>query len=239
MTLRIILFYVLLFLYALRCSGQAKEVTTKGQLWFGYMTSYRFHENYSWWNDTHYVPGNFFVARTGLTRHYDKVAITAGYAYLRLSPSSAISELRRAEHRPWAQAVFSSPLSSSLSLTHRIRYDARFRQDVKEGVVQPDYSFINRIRFLTTLRKTVWKDDEKQQQLFVAASTEVLLHFGQNANNTFDQIRLQIAAGAKVKQVQYQLGYMYRYVQTGNTRYVANNTLTLWVTQAFKSRKMK
>jgi len=217
--------------------GQVKEVTSRQQLWLGYMTSFRFHPKYSWWNDTHFVPKGFFIVRTGLTRHWDKVSVTGGYAFLRIPVSSSVNELHRNEHRPWGQASLNLPLSSTVLFTQRIRYDARFRQDVAEGVLQPGYTFVNRIRFFTGVRKTLYRDEEKQRQFFVAVGTEVLLNFGRNVSNTFDQFRLHLSGGVQVQNLQYHVGYMNRFVQTGNARYVNNHTLTLWVTHQLKRKQ--
>jgi hypothetical protein len=219
---------------AMVCCGQGREVTSRQQLWLGYMTSFRFHARYSWWNDAHFVPKGFFIVRTGLTQHWDKISVSAGYAFLKIPVSSSVNELRRNEHRPWGQVSITLPLSPTVSFTHRIRYDARFRQEVIENMLQPGYSFVNRLRFFTGVRKILYRRDEHKQQFFVALGTEVLLNFGARATNTFDQFRLHLSGGMQVQNLQYQIGYMNRFVQTGDARYVSNHTLTLWVTHQIK-----
>ncbi len=108
--------------------GQSKTVLSRETIWLGYMTSVRFSEKYSVWNDFHFVPETFGVARTGLTHHLGRLNLTGGYAYLWLTPGIGNPKLSRPEHRPWGQAFISTPISSSWVLSQRVRYDARFRQ---------------------------------------------------------------------------------------------------------------
>jgi hypothetical protein len=218
-----------------------KEVTHQYQTWLGYMSSTQISEKWSLWNDAHWVFNHgFFIVRTGLTYNFPKTAITGGYAYARL-PISGQDGLPRQEHRPWAQIVFTVPLSHDWSLTERVRYDARFRQDVVNGKTTDTYSFVNRIRFQINLRKSIpqWKFDGNEP--FVALADEVLLNFGKEiVYNTFDQNRLSLMVGLKRKNIQYMTGYMSRFVQhsSGNS-YTQNNTWVVWVVQKFSFRKKK
>jgi len=211
--------------------AQLRTVTQNEQLWLGYMTSAKFNDRYSLWNDFHYVPEGFFVARTGLTFHAKEVNFTAGYAFLLLPESPIDLSLKRKEHRPWAQAVTSFPLPRSFSLVQRIRYDARFRQNLVSNELSDDYIFTNRIRFLTAIKKMIGEKSDRKFQPYVVVADEVLLNFGESVVNTFDQNRIQLSVGLQGKNIQYQFGYMTRFVQTGPTRYVNNHTLLFWVTQ--------
>lgn len=225
--------FLLIVLFVSSGVAQEKIVKHNQQIWFGYMTSIKISEHYAIWNDFHYVPESFFVARTGLTHTSKNVNITAGYAFVLLPVSFENLKLERKENRPWAQVVFSLPVNTSVLLTQRIRYDARFKQDVYGGELQDEFSFTNRIRFLTSLRKSFLVDKYKYTP-FVALSDEVLLNFGKNVyNNTFDQNRIMLSVGLQHSTIQYQVGFMNRFVQTGVSQYIANNTLVIWVTQKF------
>lgn len=236
-----ICFLFLITIIAGKLSAQsARNVEHRYQTWLGYMTSTAFSEKWSWWNDIHWVFNNgFFIYRTGLTYNFPKTAITAGYAYARLPLSADTKGLPRKEHRPWAQIIFTLPLNNNFSLTERVRYDARFRQDVAGGQLQNSYTFTNRVRFQINIRKSIPQWTFYSNEPFVAIADEVLVNFGKNVvYNTFDQNRISLMVGIKRKNIQYMIGYMNRFVQSANGHdYTQNNTLLLWVVQKFSLRK--
>jgi hypothetical protein len=219
-------------------NGQAKTSHDQ-QVWVGYMTSSRVSENYSLWNDVHIVPEAFAIIRTGVTRSVmNNAGITTGYAFL-LLPAGAENKLQRHEHRPWAQFQVSLPSGSRWTMTQRVRYDARFKQRVKDGEVTEGYGFNHRVRFLFSLRRNLGPSVENRAQPYVVASNEVLLNFGKEITyNTFDQNRLSISFGLQKNQTQYQVGFMNRFVQTGPSRYTLNYTFVVWVIQKFDLRKI-
>lgn len=219
-------------------SAQTKTVQSNNQIWIGYMTSSMITDRYSLWNDFHLVPEGFAVARTGLTRHFHNTTLTGGYAYLWLPPGSGNTSLTRSEHRPWGQLQFNIPVNKSLSLTQRIRYDARFREKVANGEITDGYTFNHRVRFLVSVKKILGTETGKSIRPYVSASNEVLLNFGKEvAYNTFDQNRISLAIGIQTPATQYQLGFMNRFVQNAPERYTLNHTLVLWITQKFDFRK--
>jgi hypothetical protein len=217
--------------------GQAKTTVENNQLWLGYITSTKVSDHYSIWNDFHYVPEGFGIVRTGLTRHFSNHSITGGYAFAWLTPGGDNKTLSRHEHRPWAQLQFNLPVNTKTSFIQRVRYEARFRENIANGEVTDGYVFTNRARFLVSLKRTIG-NESKSTIPYVAVSDEVLLNFGDNARDTFDQNRISLSIGIQQKNTQYQLGMMNRYVQAGDGKYVLNHTLTLWVTQKFDLRKM-
>ncbi len=230
------LFFI--FLMTVPVWAQEKTVRQHQQVWFGYINTLVINNKFSLWNDLHYVPKGFFVARTGVTRQLESVGITAGYGFLLLPKSASDMHLVRKEHRPWAQLIYSTPLSKSVTFVNRIRYDARFKQDVFNGELQPTYGFYNRVRFLAGLRVNLPFASTPKSVPFLAVFDEVLLNFGKEITaNTFDQNRIQVSLGVQRGKIQYQIGYMNRLVQTGNTQYVSNHTLLLWVIHKLKLRK--
>jgi hypothetical protein len=232
---------VILFLLTLSGAAQspARDVHHNTQYWLGYMTSTMISDRYSWWNDFHLVPEGFAVVRTGLTRHLDKTSVTGGYAYLWLPAGADKTALTRHEHRPWAQLQFNLPVSGPYSFVHRIRYDARFRENVAHGEIRDGYAFNHRVRFLVSVRRTLGKPEGRKMSPYVALADEVLLNFGKEiTTNTFDQNRISLSFGVQGKKTQYQLGIMNRFVQAGPARYTSNHTLVLWITQRFDVKKM-
>lgn len=234
-------FSTLITIWLLALSGavtlraQQREVTDNNQVWLGYMTSTRLNDNYSIWNDFHYVPEGFLVLRTGLTRHYKHTAITAGYGHLWLPLSQANPALKRNEQRPWAQVQFNLPISERYSLLQRVRYDGRFRQDVKDGELTNGYSFTNRLRFLMSVKRTIGDTEGKKTIPYVTMSDEVLLNFGKDISwNTFDQNRISLMLGIQRGNIQVQSGYMNRFVQTGPARFTQNHMFVVWVFHKFK-----
>lgn len=215
-----------------------RSITSQSQYWLGYMTSTELSHQYSWWNDTHYVPDGFFILRTGLTYTVKKASVTAGYAHAWLPASSSNTDLIRNENRPWAQVQFTLPINTALTFTQRTRYDARFIQNISQGETLDDFTFVNRIRFLGSLRNTFPSFGNNKYKPFIALSDEVLLNFGKNVSGSmFNQNRIYLTLGVQKARTQYQIGYMNRLVLTGTDQYVQNHTVLLWVTQKFSLRK--
>lgn len=224
---------LVIFLSAGLAEAQNKTVHNS-QVWIGYMTSTKIAEKYSIWNDVHYVPESFAIIRTGLTRNVlSSGGFTVGYAFLKL-PVSPDTRLERNEHRPWAQLQFTAPLATQWSLTQRIRYDARFKQKIDDGELDEGFNFNHRVRLLFSIRKNIGNRSAHRVQPYLALSNETLLNFGREITyNTFDQNRASLSFGIQKKQIQYQVGFMNRFVQTGPARYASNQTVVLWVIQKF------
>ena len=90
-------------------------------------------------------------------------------------------------------------------LIPRLRYDARFRQDVTNGELSDSYSFINRVRFMVTLRKFLTENETSIGKPFLNLSEELLLNFGKNVTyNLFDQNRISFMIGTQHKNMQLQ-----------------------------------
>lgn len=209
-------------------------------MWVGYMTSGKLSEKYSLWNDFHYVPDGFFVARTGLTRFFhENLNLTAGYAYLNVPTQSDGVSLNRNEHRPWMQMVANHKVSNKLQMINRIRYDMRFRQDFANGELLDGFTFNHRLRMLISMRFPLMGKEIIGGTPFVNISNEILVNFGENvANNYLDQNRLWLTFGIRLDNVSFQVGYMNRFVQLPqNSNFVRNHTLIMWVTHNFDFRK--
>lgn len=217
-----------------------QKVTFQNQIWMGYMTSSQLNENYSLWNDIHLVPSGFFLIRTGLTKDMKPFNATAGYAYGRLPVSSVNRNLERIEHRPWAQVQSLYNLPKKFVLIPRIRYDARFRQVILNGEPIDSYAFINRVRFMLTVRKFFTENETSLGRPFINLSEELLLNFGRNVTfNRLDQNRISLMIGTQYRNIQIQMGYMNRLVKTGSEQFIQNHMLVIWFIHRFSIKKLK
>ncbi|PVY42147.1 DUF2490 domain-containing protein [Pontibacter virosus] len=220
--------FMLLLLLPLNTAAQQKEVEHDEQLWFGYMTAARISEGFSIWNDIHYIPGGFGIARTGLTTHLPhRIDLTAGYAHARLPVGG---QLRRREHRPWAQVVIPTPIGGNFKLQHRLRWDLRYRQRIVAGELSEDYTFNHRARLQTVLRRNFPTLTFKGILPSLALGNELLMNLGERAATPFDQNRISLMAAARYRGLMLQTGYMNRYVQTATPgRFTSNHTLVVWL----------
>ena len=222
--------------------AQATSVDTRYQLWLGYMTQLRFSERYGWWNDAHFVPGSFYVLRTGLTyRWTERLHATLGYAYLGLSLGST-GKLERPEHRPWGQLVYNQRFDTHWNFTARWRQDARFRHNVIDGQLAPGYGFANRSRLLVALRRDLPELGLGEHAVpYTTLGNEVLVEWTFSGAR-LDQNRLIAGIGMARGNMSLQLSYMNRYVQLAPgaaSRGVMNHTLVLWLFHNFDLRPTK
>jgi hypothetical protein len=119
---------------------------------------------------------------------------------------------------------------SRFTLNTRIRYDARFRQDVENGTLTDEFPLTNRIRFAVSARYNLTKATTNWKPS-INIGSEILLHFGRDVTfNTFDQFRINGTFGINKANITLQTGYMYRFVQTGISNYTGNHTLLCWIT---------
>jgi hypothetical protein len=211
------------------------------QAWLGYITSYRLSDKYSLWNDWHYVPTSFFLSRHGLTRHLSQqVSMSGGYAWGYLTtPGSGSDRLDRFEHRPWAQLLMNLPLGTKYTFSHRLRYDARFRQNITNGETDSGFAFNHRVRYMMAFRRPLTAVRLFNNTPFAVVGNEVLINFApQITGNQLDQVRTWVMLGYQVNSMTIQTGYMYRYVPaTAPATFYHYHTATLWVTHTFGSAK--
>ncbi|MGF1469188.1 MAG: DUF2490 domain-containing protein [Sandaracinaceae bacterium] len=202
----------------------------RATFWLGYMSSVVVRPDIAIWFDTHYNHEAFFVLRGGLTVGAigRGATATAGYAYLLLSDGTGA--LRRMEHRPWAQVVIPAR-DGDWGFSQRIRYDARFREDLPApGVVGLGYIFTNRLRWQSVV--TRWLPPSSFGRFLLQLADEVLVSFGPVAGPNFlDQNRLSALVGLRVRAITWRVGYMYRFLP-GSTgvRPRHEHAVLLWVT---------
>lgn len=211
-----------------------------GQAWIGYMTSVRLNNRFSLWNDFHLATDNFFIGRHGLTVHLNRqVTLTGGYAWLFLAPSFT-SSLVRQEHRPWGQLMFTESITDKWQTQQRFRYDARFRENVRDNqVIEGEYGFMHRLRYMFNIRRLIKGESFTKPSIFMSINSEILINFGEAvAQNNLDQFRASLLVGRTFNTITAQVGYMYRYVPQGapNT-YKTFHGATLWINHNFRTKR--
>ncbi len=216
-----------------------KITDEKRQYWIGYLTQTKISKPISIWNDFHWVPESFFIARTGLTYHFDnklKTTTTLGYAHAWFYPSEG-NDTYRPEHRIFGQTTFSHK-KNSFSFFHRIRYEARFRGVIVDDFLQNEFNFNYRFRYLFQSRYFFTTD--KIGNWFAVASDEILFNAGHEIKNNFrlDQNRISLGLGYQTKNMTFQLVYMNQLIES-NTEFSfrMNHNLQLLVFHNFDLSK--
>lgn len=207
------------------------QTIEQGQVWGGLMTQYRVGKKSLIWNDTHFVPGAFFVLRTGYTHETKYGRFTGGLAHLWLPFEG--QGFSRNEWRPWAQWFLVKPLGKSWQYQARIRYDARFREAiVNNQLLDNEFNFNNRYRFQLGLRYNIL-DLNTDYKLFTMLGGEVLLNSGKKVH-WLDQHRRNLTLGVAKKGLIFQTGYMNRqnYASTG-VKSTINHTWINWLILEF------
>ncbi len=194
------------------------------QNWNGLMTSTSINDKWSWWNDSHLVPGSFWIARTGVSRHFDNFTFTGGIAHMWLSMST--EKFQRNEIRPWFQLTSSHRINEKWLFSQRFRYDARFQEDM----IDENFDFHNRLRFMMGVKR--YYLNPGPVKLFFNFSHEFLIRTGGVVETGTDQIRFWLMQGFNYKSTTLQVGYGNRTV-TRSLPYTMNHTLTIWVSQKF------
>lgn len=222
--------------------AQGSTTLTQQQQWYRVFITYHLNDRYSFYTDYQYIPTGFMQGHFGLTRQFrHNLQGTLGYtAGLLPVPGSGSSKLQRQEHRPWAQFVFLTPLSSRFSLSHRLRYEKRFLQHTTAGLLEGGYYQSNRIRIQESLRVNFPGLTFKRVTPYIQVYEELLLNIeNENTYHSFDQNRLALMLGGHYHHTRLQVGYINRYVQrnTPEKAYVNNHTFILWIFQEIDFRK--
>ncbi len=207
------------------------QTIEQGQLWGGLMTQYRVGKKLLVWNDAHFVPGGFFIIRTGYTQETKIGRFTGGLAHLWLPFEN--NGLKRNEWRPWAQWFLSKPLGENWQYQARIRYDARFRELIEnKQLINNQYNFSNRYRFQFGLRYNILNINS-DYKLFTMLGGELLINSGKNVY-WLDQHRRNLTIGIAKKGLILQTGYMNRqnFANSG-AKSAINHTWINWLILEF------
>jgi hypothetical protein len=221
--------YLLIFSVSVYTNNYyAQKITHNNEIWAGYISSCRFNDKFSLWNDMHVVPQSFFAYRNGLTYSINKTFdVTAGYAWVTTATPFS-KQLIRDEHRPWGQIVGRFMLAPKITYQARIRYDARFRREIEFGnSLTDDFIFYNRARFFSSVRFKL-KRLKNDKILHLNILEEYLINLGKQAPPLFDQNRTFVMLGITKNQYTIQAGYHLRVIPQGATDYRFNHGATIW-----------
>jgi hypothetical protein len=217
--------------------------TENEQLWLGYLTQSKISKNYSLWNDTHWVPDNFYIIRTGLTYHFEnklKTTTTLGYALAWFYPTEG-NETFRLEQRIWGQTT-SVHTNATLNFFHRFRYEARFRKTIIDDRSTANYNFNYRLRYLFQMRYNFKAQPQTDNRFYAVTSDEIMFNAGEEITNNFrlDQNRLSLGMGYQTKNMTFQLAYMKQLILSNTTdTFKGNNNLQLFIFHNFDFTKKK
>ena len=236
-----ILFLMMIFsVHGFRAFGQT--ITSRdNRAWLGYITQSRISNRLSIWADAHWVSRSFGILRPGLSYHFNNkynVVTTLGYAHLWIYPAAG-NKTFRPEHRLWGQTTASHKYNH-FNFSHRLRYDARFRQKLIADKLQDEFNFNYRLRYQFQTKYNLTQQLSAKQKFYGFFADEVLYNVGKEIKNgnRLDQNRLSLGAGVSVRHTAVQLGYLNQLVKsaTANT-FAMNHHVQLFVLQNFDLRK--
>lgn len=218
------LFFLSVFCFGTVLFSHAQDdMIYENQAWVGYITQTMVSDHFSIWNDAHFVPKSFLILRTGGTYHFDvnkklKGTTTVGYARLWLYPGSNTAVDTRNEHRPWGQTTLSHNVNR-FSFTHRLRYDARFKQRLVNGKAVDAYDFNWRFRYFFQAKYKLHETADKKSQWYAYVFNEIMYDYGSIIKNNFrrNQNRFTIGAGYKHNNLAVQAGYINMLKQSPTT----------------------
>lgn len=230
----------LFFLFSQTLFSQFSE-TENEQLWIGYLTQTKISKNYSLWNDTHWIPDNFYIIRTGLTYHFEnklKTTTTLGYALAWFYPPEG-NETFRLEQRIWGQTT-SAHANTTFNFFHRFRYEARFRKIIIDDRSTSNYNFNYRFRYLFQMRYNFKNQPNTGNRFYALASDEIMFNAGEEITNNFrlDQNRFSLGMGYQTKHMSFQVAYMKQLILSNTSdTFKGNNNLQLFIFHNFDCTK--
>jgi Protein of unknown function (DUF2490) len=225
--------FSLIFLFLIISIHSQTINNEKSQLWIGIITNTKINQKFSWWNDTHFVPQNFGIVRTGLTYNFNnrfKNNLTAGVAYAVFYPLEN-QTIYGKEWRPWLQGTMNLK-DTYFDYLLRLRYEARLRAVIIDNTFQNEFNFNNRIRLMLQARHFFGTS----KNFYWMISDEVLFNFGNTINNKIrlDQNRISGGIGYKYHQTTFQLDYMNQMILSNKIKtYTMNHNLQLLIFHNF------
>lgn len=229
-------FYFFAICFCSNYYAQLPITSSGNRLWFGYITDTKINENWSVWNDAHWVPDGFGIVRSGLSYKFKDTNIktTLGYAFLLQYPS-ADGKPFRPEHRPWGQTVLTHR-NEKWTFLHRLRYEARYRRIIFSDQLQNEFNFNYRLRYLFQSRYFLPQTRQLENKWFLTISDEVLFNIGDEIKSKMrlDQNRISLGAGLQTKKMTFQLAYMNQLIENSQVfEFRMNHNLQLLVFHKF------
>ena len=245
---KLLLVFVIGFLFSNELFCQAKTTIQDGQLWLGYFNYTRISKRWGTWLDLHFRTDekvfndlSQLLFRGGITYFAtEKLRFTAGYVYALQYPGDDAKGVVVPEHRPW-QLVQWQTQYPRIRMVQGVRFEQRFRHKVlNNNELAPGYNFNYRLRYNTLFNIPVNKPKIEKNTLAFIISDEVMVNFGKSiVYNYFDQNRFFAGFSWYLNaHDNIQLGYMnlFQQLQSGN-RYRSAHILRLYYIQQIDFRK--
>ena len=158
------------------------------------------------------------LLRLGFTYKINpQVSVQAGYGYIKTFPYSEhfVASVRKPfpEHRIYEQVVVTGNVGR-VKLTNRLRLEQRFNGVYSsEEDEDPDFTYLNRIRFMPRIDVPL----DKMNKVYAALFDEIFIGFGKNVGqNVFDQNRIAVLVGYNFsKAFRLEGGFLNQTVQLG------------------------
>lgn len=237
--IRVLAFLVIFFQTNLLWSQTETVVDTES--WWGFMTSGQIAPNWSLWVDTHHVPDLFLIVRGGATYHTEnqRLAITAGYAGLKLSTRFSDGKLIRGEHRPWGQIIYRVPSTKPLSLSVRFRYDQRYKQTLEGSQIVDGYDLNHRLRFNASLRYNFGNKLSPHFNFSNTLFNESLITTGPAFIDVPFEHRVFYLFSFARKNVVFSPGYHVRFITTPTNLLRINHGFVLWINLNYRFKDFR
>jgi hypothetical protein len=191
-------------------STPAKEVTYHHQSWMSINSVMRFSDHWGLMADFHVRKDDFmahdyfyFVRLGAVTWINGKYPLAYGVAHLWQAPKEA-TNLWTNENRIYQQWS-ASQREGIVSVLHRVRFEQRWREIMlSDTEMARQFSF--RLRYLASFDIRPFKN---QHLPSLVLSDEILVQFGKEVLNTFDQNRLFVGLKVPIsRNLNCDIGYM-------------------------------
>ncbi|MFL5764724.1 MAG: DUF2490 domain-containing protein [Bacteroidia bacterium] len=234
---------ILIVLPFLAPAQPQRKTSYNDQVWFGDFSKLRLNEKWSIYFDfglrrTEWLDKwSQTLVRPGITRQLSpNVSVTAGAAWFNHYTTSVI----RPEYRGWEQLLFSE-VYGRVKVSHRLRAEQRFNQQVVKDELIDNYNYNSRYRYQLALQVALNKPSIGDNTIYFLVSDEVMMNSGKEITyNYFDQNRLAAGFGYKLNSAfGVTLSYMNVFIQKNAiATYEKNNVLVINLFHEF-SRKDK
>ena len=208
---------ILIFFIFLISSSNIFAAENQYGEWFGTFTKKSLSERLSFWSETQlrysYSDGAMaqVLVRMGIL---DQINPTHELGYLYGFIQSGSSK----EHRLALQHSMTYLSSGDSKLSHRIRLEARFIEDIPSDASRFRYLLrFQKNNFLSDFNGVFWNE------LFINTQ-----NVSWNGNQSFDRNRLFLGLNKKIGETKYEFGYLNQYVER-DTSEVAEHLVVLYM----------
>jgi hypothetical protein len=188
-----------------------KEITYHQQSWMSVNTVLRFSDHWGLMADFHMRKEDFmaneyfyFVRLGAVTWINGKYPLAYGVAHLWQAPKDG-NILWANENRIYQQWS-ANQREGIVSILHRIRLEQRWREIIANDTTAIARQFSVRLRYLASFDIRVFKNHHLPS---LVVSDEILVQFGKEVLNTFDQNRFFVGLKVPIsKNLTFDIGYM-------------------------------